>query len=118
MAIFKNQPSKELDQQAISTIISEGCIIDGNIKATAFARIDGQINGDVIVDEGLILGEKGSIKGKVNTRQMVVYGTITGNIDAEQLEIRNSGRITGDIKTQSLQIESGAVYNGNLTMPQ
>lgn len=116
MAIFKNQPKKDLDQQVISTIISEGCIIDGSIKAPAFARIDGQITGDVNIDEGLILGEKGSIKGNVITRQIVVYGIITGDVAAEQLEIRNTGKITGDVKTASLQIDSGAVYNGNLTM--
>ncbi len=65
MSIFSKKDKVTLDLQSISTLISEGCILDGNLKAPAFARIDGQVTGDVMVDEGLILGEKGSILGNV-----------------------------------------------------
>jgi len=116
MAMFKKNPKLEIDQQAISTIISEGCLIDGNIQATAFVRIDGQVTGNITVEQGLILGEKGMIKGLITTKQMVVHGQVDGNIQAEILEIRSTGRITGDIKTASIQIEAGAIYNGNLSM--
>ena len=104
--------------QSISTLISEGCILDGNLKAPDFARIDGQITGDVMVDEGLILGEKGSILGNVVTKELVVYGTITGNLQVTSLEIRATGKVTGEIRTQTLQVENGAVYNGSLSMTQ
>jgi len=107
-----------LDQQAISTILSDGCVVSGDFKAPAVARIDGQVTGDVSVDEGLILGEKGSIKGNVTTKQLIVYGTVDGNIHAQSLEIRTTGKVTGDITTTNLQIESGAVYNGSLNMVQ
>lgn len=104
--------------QSISTLISEGCIFDGNLKAPDFARIDGQITGDVMVDEGLILGEKGSIQGNVITKELVVYGTITGDLQVTSLEIRATGKVTGEIRTQTLQVENGAVYNGSLSMTQ
>jgi cytoskeletal protein CcmA (bactofilin family) len=117
MALFKKE-KVALDMQSISTLISEGCIFDGNLKAPAFARIDGQITGDVMVDEGLIVGEKGSILGNVVTKEMVLYGTITGNVQTNSLEIRATGKLTGDIRTQTLAVENGAVYNGNLNMTQ
>lgn len=108
----------EIDQQAISTILSPGCVVEGNLKAPAFTRIDGQVTGDVTVDEGLILGEKGSIKGNIKTKQFVAYGIVEGDVNVESLEIRSTGKIKGDIHTQALQIEHGAVYNGNLHMEQ
>lgn len=117
MAIFKKE-KVALDMQSISTLISEGCVIDGNLKAPAFARIDGQITGDVTIDEGLIVGEKASILGNVITKELVVYGTIVGNVQATSLEIRATGHITGDIRTQTLGVEQGAVYDGNLSMSQ
>jgi cytoskeletal protein CcmA (bactofilin family) len=117
MAIFKKE-KVALDMQSISTLISEGCVIDGNLKAPAFARIDGQITGDVTIDEGLIVGEKASIRGNVITKELVVYGTIVGNVQATSLEIRATGHITGDIRTQTLGVEQGAVYDGNLSMSQ
>src|SRR5476649_2082602 len=100
MAMFSKKDKVALDQQSISTIISEGCIIEGNMKAPAFVRIDGQLTGDIFVDEGLILGEKGIVIGNVKTKEIVVYGTVNGNINASSLEIKSSGKINGDITTQ------------------
>jgi cytoskeletal protein CcmA (bactofilin family) len=114
--MFSKKNKVELDQQVISTFISEGCVFDGNLKAPAYVRIEGQINGDVTIDEGLILGEKGSITGNIVTKEIIVYGTVNGNISAHSLEIRGTGRITGDIKTQVLQVETGGTHNGKLSM--
>ncbi len=116
MAFFSKKDKLDMDMQSISTLISEGCILEGNLKAPAFARIDGQVTGDIIVDEGLILGEKGTILGNVITKEMVVYGTVIGNIDVNSLEIKSTGEISGEIRTQTLQVENGAVYNGSLSM--
>jgi cytoskeletal protein CcmA (bactofilin family) len=117
MAFFSKK-NVAIDLQTISTLISEGCIIDGNMKAPAYARIDGQLKGDVIVEEGLILGEKGSIVGNVLTKELVVYGTITGNLQVSSLEIKKTGKVNGEIKTQTLSVENGAIYNGSLSMTQ
>lgn len=118
MALFSKKEKVALDLQSISTLISEGCVLEGNFKAPAFVRIDGQITGDVTVDEGLILGEKGVITGNISTREMLIYGVVTGNISTNSLEIKHTGKITGDIKTQILQVETGGSYNGKLTMAQ
>jgi len=118
MAIFSKKDKVALDQQSLSTLISEGCIIDGNMKAPAYVRIDGQLTGEIYVDEGLILGEKGTITGNVKTKEMIVYGTVKGNSTVSSLEIKASGKINGDITTQILSVETGAVYNGSLSMTQ
>lgn len=118
MAFFSKKDKLDMDLQSISTLISEGCIVDGNLKAPAYARIDGQITGDLMVDEGLVIGEKGSILGNVITKEMVIYGNVTGNIQVNSLEIKSTGKVTGEIRTQTLQVENGAVYNGSLSMTQ
>lgn len=114
--MFSKKNKIELDQQVISTLISEGCVLDGNLRAPAYVRIEGQITGDVTIDEGLILGEKGIINGNIITKEIIVYGTVTGDIHTQSLEIRNTGKINGDIKTQVLQVESGGSHNGRLSM--
>ncbi|MDN3551355.1 bactofilin family protein [Mucilaginibacter aquaedulcis] len=116
MAIFGKKDKVALDLQAISTLISDGTILDGNIKAPAFARIDGQVNGNVNIDEGLILGEKALVIGNIDTKEIVVYGTVKGDIQTDSLEIKATGKITGEIKTQALMVETGGVYNGRLSM--
>ena len=116
MGVFSKKNKVMLDQQVISTLISEGCIVDGNLKAPAFARVDGSVTGHVTVDEGLIVGEKGAITGNVITKEMVVYGTINGNLEVQSLEIKATGKINGDIKTQVLKVDTGGIYNGYLSM--
>ena len=102
--------------QTIATLISEGCVVDGNVKAPAYVRIDGQVNGDVFIEEGLIIGEKGLVVGNILTKELVVYGTLNGNLQVGSLEIKATGKINGEIKTLTLSVENGAVYNGNLSM--
>ncbi|MEN0055443.1 MAG: polymer-forming cytoskeletal protein [Mucilaginibacter sp.] len=116
MAIFGKKDKVALDLQAISTLISDGSILEGNLKAPAFARIDGQVNGNVNIDEGLILGEKALVIGNIDTKEIVVYGTVKGDIQTDSLEIKATGKITGEIKTQALLVETGGVYNGRLSM--
>lgn len=116
MGVFSKKDKVALDLQTISTLISEGSTVSGNLTAPAVARIDGQVTGDVHISEGLILGEKGFIQGNITTREMVVYGTVNGNITVQSLEIKSTGKITGDIETTTLLVETGGVYNGHLAM--
>ena len=118
MAIFSKKEKVQLDQQTISTIISAGCVLDGNFKAPAFVRIEGAVNGDVTIADGLILGEKAVVNGNIVTSEIIVYGVVNGNLSVTSLEIKKTGKITGDIKTAALQVESGGIYNGKLTMLQ
>jgi cytoskeletal protein CcmA (bactofilin family) len=116
MALFGKKDKVAIDLQTISTLISEGCVVDGNIKAPAYVRIDGQVNGDVFIEEGLIIGEKGVVVGNILTKELVVYGTLNGNLQVGSLEIKATGKINGEIQTLTLSVENGAVYNGNLSM--
>jgi cytoskeletal protein CcmA (bactofilin family) len=115
MSLFNKKSNSLNNQHSISTLICEGCMIQGNVKAPNFVRIDGEIIGDVIIDEGLIIGEKGVISGNISTRELIVYGTVNGNIRAESLRIESSGKINGEIKTHTLKVDMGAVYNGRLS---
>ena len=113
---FRKKNKVDLSQQVISTLVSEGCVFEGNLRAPANVRIEGQILGDVIVEEGLILGEKGVIKGSVITKELIIYGSVQGHVNTHSLEIKLTGRITGDRKTQVLQFEQGGSHNGRLSM--
>ncbi|HTD41781.1 MAG TPA: polymer-forming cytoskeletal protein [Mucilaginibacter sp.] len=116
MFFRKKKDKVYLSQQVISTLISEGCVFEGNLRAPANVRIEGQIIGDVTIVEGLILGEKGVIKGSVITKELIIYGVVNGHVNTHSLEIKGTGRITGDIKTQVLQVEPGGSHNGRLSM--
>ena len=113
---MKDQQPLEINQNEISTIIGEGYVCTGELKGSSVIRIEGQIIGNVNVDSGVVLGEKGIIEGNINTRSAIIYGTVNGNVKTSQLEIKKSGHVTGDITTDTVEIELGAQYNGKLNM--
>lgn len=112
----KEQQPLEINPQEISTIIGEEYIFTGEIRGTSVIRIEGKVIGNIHVESGVVLGEKGNIEGDIFTRSAIIHGTLNGNIKAVQLEIKKSGCINGDITTDTLEIELGAQYNGKLNM--
>lgn len=106
----------EINQQEISTIIGEGYILTGELKGSSVIRIEGKIIGNVNVEGGVVLGEKGNVEGNIVTKSAIIYGTVNGNIKAAQLEIKKTGHVNGDIITDTLEIELGAQFNGKLNM--
>lgn len=114
----KSKQLQDLNQQEISTIIGLGFTITGELKGKAVIRIDGTVIGNINVSGGIILGDKGVIKGDIETDSAIIYGTVNGNVKTKNLEIKNTGKVNGDIKTETLEIEMGAQYNGKLEMNQ
>jgi cytoskeletal protein CcmA (bactofilin family) len=114
----KKQQSLDIDKQEISTIIGEDYTLTGELQGTSVIRIEGKIIGNVNVDSGVVLGEKGVIEGNITSQSVIIYGTVNGNVKTTQLEIKKSGYVSGDITTDSLEIELGAKYNGKLSMQQ
>jgi cytoskeletal protein CcmA (bactofilin family) len=111
----KEQPL-ELNEQEISAVIGEGYIFTGQLEGSSVIRIEGKIIGNVNVEGGVVLGEKGIVEGDIITKNAIIYGTVYGNVKATQLEIKKTGNVTGDISTNILEIEIGAQYNGKLNM--
>jgi cytoskeletal protein CcmA (bactofilin family) len=111
----KEQPL-QINQQEISTIIGEGYTFTGELQGSSVIRIEGKIMGNVHVEGGVVLGEKGYVEGDIITKSAIIYGKVSGNVKASQLEIKKTGYVNGDITTDALEIELGAQYNGTLNM--
>lgn len=109
-------PITILNQVEILTILGEDFECMGNIKSNSNVRIEGKITGDVLVKKGVILGEKGIIKGNLETESAIIFGNVNGNVKVKHLEIKQTGCIAGDVKTENLVIEMGGKYNGKLDM--
>ena len=117
--MFKKTNKKknlEINQQEISTIIGEGYTFTGEVQGSSVIRIEGKIIGNVNVDGGVVLGEKGNVDGDITSKTVIIFGIVNGNIKTTQLEIKKTGYVNGDITTDALEIELGALYNGKLNM--
>lgn len=106
-----------LDNITINTVIDEGMLITGNISGDGAIRIDGKVEGNIDLKEGIILGEKSEITGSVKSNIVVVHGKLYGNLNCRYLYIKSTGLIDGDIEVGAFEVELGGKYNGTLKMP-
>lgn len=103
-------------QEKILTLISDGCKFEGNLSSPSTTKIDGHVVGNLRGESGIIIGEKGVVEGNVNAVDVVIMGTVKGNIKAHKLEIKRSGSLDGDITVEELVTEAGSRFNGNSKM--
>ena len=72
--------------------------------------------GNIHIENGIILGEKALITGNIKSNNIIIYGTLIGNVESKELILKNGATVTGDIDTQGIEIEMGGKYNGQLNM--
>ncbi len=81
------------------------------------ARIEGHVEGEILAQDTLIVGESAEVQAQISGTSVVVHGRVTGDITArKQLEIRAADRVIGNVTTPSLVIHEGVVSNGRCTM--
>jgi cytoskeletal protein CcmA (bactofilin family) len=101
----------------IRAFLGEGTQFKGVLSFAGAVRVDGQLEGEIIGDEVLIIGEPGQVKAEIEVGTLVVSGLVQGTITARQrVELLRPSRVTGTIRTPCLVVAEGAVFNGNCEM--
>jgi cytoskeletal protein CcmA (bactofilin family) len=96
--------------------IPAGLHIQGQISGNEDLVVDGIVEGPIqLTGCTLTVGEKGKVTGDIAAREVVVQGTVAGNVQAsERVEIKASGSIVGDIATARIIINDGAHFKGSI----
>ena len=103
----------------ISTIIGMSAECNGDFTADGAIRIDGTINGNVVVTDTVIVGASGCINGDIHAQKVVIGGEVYGNLDVpEKVELTSTARLIGDITTNGLVIDEKAIFQGSCNMNQ
>jgi cytoskeletal protein CcmA (bactofilin family) len=98
----------------INTIIGDKSKIIGTLTASEPTRVDGVLEGKILSESTVIIGEHGSITGDIEGHDILIAGIVNGNIHAsERIRITSTGRVFGDIFTKTLVIDEGASFKGN-----
>jgi cytoskeletal protein CcmA (bactofilin family) len=97
-------------------IIGKSVMIKGQIFSREDLTIDGEIEGSVELHEHrLTVGPHGKLQAGVKAREIVVLGSVHGNVEAsDKIDIRKDARLVGDIKTARIVIEDGAYFKGSI----
>lgn len=108
----------KLDSMPINTIIGNDIVFKGDIHGESVIRIEGKVEGNISLKQGIILGEKAFVEGNMESDYIILFGHIKGNIKSKEIILKSTGTVQGDIVTDALEIEMGSRYSGNLKISQ
>ena len=106
----------EPENRGGAATIGKAVKIIGNIFSREDLYVDGELEGTVeAMEHKLTIGPNGNVKSTVKAREVVVLGSIHGNVEAtDKIEIRKDAKLAGDIRTARIIIEDGAYFKGTI----
>jgi len=90
--------------------------VKGEITGSEDLLVDGSVEGLIQLDERkLTVGATAKLTADIIAREVVVYGSVKGNLRAkDRIEIKKDGSVNGDLTTARIMIEDGAYFKGSI----
>ena len=103
----------------VSSLIGHQTEINGDVVFSGGLHVEGTVKGNIIArddsDAMLTLSEPGTIEGEVWVPNVVINGTIIGDVHAtERVELAANARVTGNVYYAMIEMVMGAEVNGGL----
>ncbi len=97
--------------------LGPGTKINGKLHFDAQATIDGEVEGEIVSQAHVTVGQQATVKGKISAASILVQGKVLADVTADKkLEVQPPGSVVGDVITQSLVIGDGAILEGHVSM--
>jgi cytoskeletal protein CcmA (bactofilin family) len=100
----------------VDSRIGSGLKIRGEISGTSDMYIDGDVQGKVRIGSGILtIGANGRVQADLEAREIVVNGSVVGNLKAtDRVQLGSSGSVQGGVVTPRIGIDDGARLRGNV----
>ena len=120
MAIFgKSNTSKATKNVGSSSKISSATIItscmtvNGDFQGTDTIHVDGTIQGNIKVNNTLVIGKSGMVEGSIEAKHVIINGELNGSIKCDNLEVMETGKVSDHIMAKHLILDG--TINGDIT---
>jgi cytoskeletal protein CcmA (bactofilin family) len=103
----------------IDTLLGKAATLNGDLEFSGGLHLDGRVNGNVRSNAGdggaLSVSESGFIEGNVEVTNIVMNGTVNGDMHArDRLVLGGSARVNGNVHYGVIEMAPGAVITGKL----
>jgi len=110
-------PSAPVNSGGLTAFIDQGSEFEGKLSFRDTVRIDGRFRGEITSENTLIVGESGEIEASIRSKNVVISGSVEGDVSASQkVTLHKTARVNGNVETSCLVMEDGAVLNGQVKM--
>ncbi len=113
------KPANPITEQRITSVLGKDVVWKGTLAGSGGVRIEGAFDGEIALRGVLVVGESGRVTCKdLRAYMVVVAGLVRGDITAEKVEIRRTGRVWGNVVAASFATEEGAFLRGQIRMEE
>jgi len=110
-------PISATPAERVTSVLGPGINWQGNLRGSGGVRIEGTFEGEISLRGLVVVGETGRVTCEnLRANTVIVAGAVRGNVVAEKLEIRSTGRIWGDVTVVAFATEEGAFLRGQVRM--
>jgi cytoskeletal protein CcmA (bactofilin family) len=103
--------------ERVTSVLGSGVIWKGNLNGSGGVRIEGAFDGEIALRGLLVVGETGRVTCEhLRANVVIVAGAVRGDITAEKVEIRATGRVWGNVIAAAFATEEGAFLRGQIRM--
>jgi len=110
-------PISATPAERVTSVLGPGINWQGNLRGSGGVRIEGTFEGEISLRGLVVVGETGRVTCEnLRANIVIVAGAVRGNVLAEKLEIRSTGRVWGDVTVVAFATEEGAFLRGQVRM--
>ncbi len=89
--------------------------VKGEISGNEDLYIDGTVEGLIQLDgQKLTVGATAKLRADIIAGEVIVSGSVKGNVRARKIEIKKEGSLHGDLTTAQIMIQDGAYFKGTI----
>jgi len=112
-------PTQPAPTERVTSVLGGGIVWKGDLSGSGGVRIEGAFEGEISLRGLLVVGDTGRVTCQnLRAKVVIVAGAVQGNITAEKVEIRKTGRVWGDVVTAAFATEEGAFLRGQIRMEE
>jgi cytoskeletal protein CcmA (bactofilin family) len=115
--VFRNGENTSGNLNEPTIYLGKNVRLKGDLHFEGSGRIDGRVEGKIIVKGTLTLGEEGMISSEIEGDTVIIGGKVEGKIVGRQkVQLMKTAVVNADVTTPCVSIEEGAQLNGSCKM--
>lgn len=100
------------------TFIGSDCGIKGQLLLREVSELNCRVEGDIISEQELVIGESAEIAGNIRAETLRVFGSVRGDVFcSEKLELHSGAKVIGTITSPRVVMHDGVRFEGECHMP-
>lgn len=117
--LFGSSAAPAKTSASVDTLIGRQTEVLGDVRFSGGLHVDGKIKGKILASgdktASLSVSDSGVVEGDVSVPNIVLNGTVNGDVHASQrIHLASKARVTGNVYYKIIEMEGGAAVNGQM----